>query len=167
MKLIPLTRGLFAKVSDRDYPKLRNRNWYAHYARPGVYYAARYVKVPKRQTIFMQWEIRGSRGIDHRNHDTLDNRRRNLRSANQSLNMGNTRKRSDNSSGFKGVSWEANRGWRADIQFLRRRFYLGHFSKLDNAAQAYDRAALLKFGKFSRLNFPKSKPTINKLKSNG
>lgn len=165
MNIIRLTKGLVALVSAVDYPGLNCYSWYAQCSRPGVYYAARTVRVGPRienrkECILMHQQILGTKWVDHKNHATLDNRRCNLRPTTPTQNLGNSRRRSDNLSGYKGVSWDNQRGqWRADVQINRRRFYLGHFLNPAVAARAYDRAAVEKFGEFAYLNFPKSKQT--------
>jgi hypothetical protein len=59
------------------------------------------------------------------------------------------------SSRFKGVSWSAQRRkWRAQIGPAGSVRDLGFFLKEDEAALAYDRAAVEMFGEFARLNFP-------------
>jgi hypothetical protein len=42
MRMIELTRGQVAKVSDRDYPRLAKYKWYAQTACGGGYYAVRH-----------------------------------------------------------------------------------------------------------------------------
>lgn len=81
--------------------------------------------------------------LDHVNGDRDDNRIANLRECNRAQNMANSCKRSDNSSGFKGVSRDGD-GWRAYINTR----YLGHFSSIEEAHAAYCAAAREHFGEF-------------------
>jgi len=97
--------------------------------------------------------ITGWSFVDHRNGDGLDNRRQNLRPANDSKNQMNARMRSDNPSGFKGVCADRHR-WMARIQLDGRRTYLGYFATPQEAARAYDAAAVELFGEYARPNFP-------------
>ncbi len=92
--------------------------------------------------------------VDHINGNKLDNRRANLRLCN---NRENGRNRSgpakSNLSGYRGVSW--NRGWFARINVEDKTIHLGRFKTKEQAAKAYDRAALQYFGAFAgKLNFP-------------
>jgi hypothetical protein len=89
--------------------------------------------------------------IDHIDLNPSNNRWSNLREANRSTNIANTRKRSDNRSGVKGVYWnEEGRKWRAEINAHKRRIFLGAFSSLDEAKAAYEAAALEHYGEFAR-----------------
>lgn len=74
--------------------------------------------------------------IDHINGNRRDNRVVNLREVNRVQNQQNMRMHSRNSSGFTGVSWsKKNACWRVMIQ----RRYIGQFSSLHEAVEAYER----------------------------
>ena len=92
--------------------------------------------------------------IDHVNRDGLDNRESNLRIATRSQNAMNTNKRNYGSSKYKGVGWSSERGkWRAVICKDGLRKHLGYFSVEEDAASAYDEAAIEWFGEFAAPNF--------------
>lgn len=86
---------------------------------------------------------------DHINRDGLDNRRCNLRVATMSQNAANRAAISGKASKFKGVRGEAGR-WMA----IANKLHIGTFATEEEAARAYDKAALAQFGEFARLNFP-------------
>jgi hypothetical protein len=97
---------------------------------------------------------RNSLDIDHRNGSGLDNRRSNLRLATRTQNCGNAQPKGGVSR-FKGVTFRKKKGtWIARVQFKKSRIYLGDFEKEEDAARAYDKAAIQLFGEFARLNFP-------------
>jgi hypothetical protein len=92
--------------------------------------------------------------IDHINGDPSDNRKENLRIVTQSQNCKNlTTKRSNNSSGYKGVSWDSRKGkWMAKITVNYKAIYLGMYENKHDAAKAYNDAAEQYHGGFARLN---------------
>lgn len=160
-KEIPLTKGQIAIVDDEDYEKLIEHKWCAQRARTKgtlYYYAVRMARDEHkcRYTEFMHHVIMGRVKVDHKNHNGLDNRRENLRIANQAQNNANRRKDSgDCSSKYKGVTRENNR-WRARIKADEKRIHLGLFHSEEEAARAYDQAAKELFGEFALLNFPEA-----------
>jgi len=93
--------------------------------------------------------------VDHKNRNTLDNRRCNLRLCNHSENQKN-RFVDVGTSKYKGVYREGN-NWRAYIGFEDRQVWLGTFANEDDAARARDRAARIYQGEFAYLNFPEIK----------
>ena len=158
MKLIPLTRGLFAKVDDADFDWLNQWKWHAVKCRDR-FYAVRTSSSAggqKPKPIRMHCELCvGAFQVDHKDLDSLNNQRDNLRPATRTANQGNTKKRKDNGSGFKGVSWHKRVGaWQAQIGIRGCRTSLGYFQNPQEAALAYDAAAKEIFGEFARLNFP-------------
>lgn len=93
--------------------------------------------------------------IDHENRNGEDNGIRNLRHADQSDNMGNSRKHVSGTSKYKGVHRHSvNDSWTAAIRRGDTRYHLGSFKSEEEAAMAYDAAATRLFGEFARINFP-------------
>jgi hypothetical protein len=93
--------------------------------------------------------------IDHRNSDPSDNRWLNLHPATRSQNMANTRAHTDSRTSVKGVFLHKETGkWRARIRIESRSLSLGLFHTIEEAAAAYDKAALERWGEFARLNGP-------------
>jgi hypothetical protein len=86
------------------------------------------------------------READHENHNTLDNRRSNLRLADVFEQAYNRRLRGDNTSGFKGVCYRKDKKstnkWRARINVRGKRVLLGYFATAEEAHGAYSKAAL-------------------------
>jgi len=81
-----------------------------------------------------------SRGlvVDHINHNTLDNRRCNLRNATTRENGSNLKRKSELSSQYVGVSWfKRDEKWEAKIQINGKSKHLGYFSTELEASQAY------------------------------
>lgn len=53
---------------------------------------------------------------------------------------------------YRGVDWHAKQ-WRARIQTKGHRLTIGHYNTEQEAARAYDRAAVELYGTYARLNF--------------
>lgn len=88
--------------------------------------------------------------VDHVNLTRDDNRASNLREAGVAQNMMNTAKLSKNTSGHKGVSWHSRANkWVAMIGLNGRSVYLGVYSDIKDARDAYRRAADKHFGEFA------------------
>lgn len=87
--------------------------------------------------------------VDHIDSDTFNNRRDNLRVATRAQNTRNTKLRSNNTSGYKGVSWHKY-AWMAQIMFEGKKIYLGLFKTPEEAHEAYCEAAKKYFGEFAR-----------------
>lgn len=155
MKTIPLTRRLFTKVDDEDYNKFAVFRWYAQEdVRSKKFRAARHLKG---KVVYLHREILKAppeMEIDHISGDTLDNQKKNLRMCIHAENNRNKGLKSTNKSGYKGVYWNKRSGkWSAQIRVNYKAIYLGLFNNREDAARAYDKIALEKFGKFASLNF--------------
>lgn len=157
-RLIPLTQGQFAIVDTADYEWLMQWKWCVQWAKnTKSFYAIRVSIVNgERATIRMHRLIlnlhRGDNRMgDHINHETLDNRRGNLRVATVLENNRNVRKRCVNTSGHVGVSWHKNsKKWRAYIMLPSGQKSLGYYEEIEDAATAYSDAAKEHFGEFSQ-----------------
>ena len=68
--------------------------------------------------------------IDHINHNTLDNRKENLRICTQEDNQKNRSLSKNNKSGYSGIRKRDNR---YIVEIGKRRTYLGSFQNLDDA----------------------------------
>ena len=91
--------------------------------------------------------------VDHKNQNTLDNRKKNLRLCKNSQNICNRPKPKSNKSGYKGVSkCKLTNKWKANINKDNKRHYLGLFNTKEEAAEAYNTHALKLHGEFACLN---------------
>lgn len=154
MKTIPLTQGKVALVDDRDYEKLSKHKWYAR-RRLHLFYAGRNVVIGgKKTTILMHRAIltpTAHQDVDHRDRNGLNNTRKNLRIATDPQNQGNARKRADNTSGFKGVTFHPQlKRWWARIWFGGKRHSLGTHHSPEEAHIAYCAAATRLHKEFAR-----------------
>lgn len=91
--------------------------------------------------------------LNTKNLDKLDDRFDNLRPATNSQNMANKPLKATNTSGYKGVSFAADRGkWRAKITLNGKQINLGQFDTAEAAYAAYCAAAEKIHGEFARFD---------------
>ena len=88
--------------------------------------------------------------IDHRNRIKHDNRWQNLREATNGQNKSNCRVYANNRCGVKGVHQRGPGRFRATIHLNKKRFDLGTYPSVDEAAAVYALAAKRLFGEFAR-----------------
>jgi len=79
--------------------------------------------------------------VDHINHNTLDNRRCNLRNVSNRENLSNQKRKSELSSSYVGVYWfKRDEKWKAQIRINGKNKSLGYFSTELQAYEAYSQA---------------------------
>lgn len=96
-----------------------------------------------------------SKQVDHENKMRWDNRKRNLRICTQPQNLFNRGKNKNNTSGYKGITEDRRkRGkrWHARIGVENKIKSLGYYITKEEAARAYNEAALKYHGEFALLN---------------
>lgn len=90
--------------------------------------------------------------IDHRDLVRSNNKWDNLREATSSQNKQNIGLKKNNTSGIKGVYWNAAAGkWAVEIIKDKTKHRLGFFDCKEDAGTAYARKAAELFGEFARL----------------
>lgn len=81
--------------------------------------------------------------VDHINHNTLDNRKQNLRITNNADNLRNGEIRVNNKTGVKGVYFDNKRNkYVANIKVNYKGIFLGRFDTLEEAAQVRKKAEI-------------------------
>jgi hypothetical protein len=159
LKEIKLTNGKTATIDDEDYEKVSKVNWY--YRKEG--YAVGNLPSPEKgvypKVLMHRYIVDAPKGtqVDHINGNKLDNRKDNLRIANASTNKANCGVRSTNTSGYKGVVFvkarkHLDKVWAAQIKVDYKTIGLGYFETKEEAAEAYNKAAVKYFGEFALLN---------------
>ena len=160
MKRIKLTQGQYALVDDIDFKRLNQWKWCALWHPTTRNFTAcrnSTIAKGKEKLIYMHREITGVskvKVVDHKNHNRLDNRRKNLRICTHQENLMNrTQQQKNNTSGYKGVHWDKIvKKWKARIQLNGKRIHLGNFSNIQIAVIKYNMAAKKLYGQFANLN---------------
>ena len=156
MRTIPLTQNQVALVNDEDYEWLNQWKWCASKLHYGGFAAVRGATGTNKR-LFMHRVIMyapKNMQVDHENHNTLDNRRINLRLATASQSQHNTKGHKNTLSRHKGVTWNRrSRKWSVQIRLNNKPYYGGCFDEEIEAAKAYDNKAKELHGEFACLNF--------------
>jgi hypothetical protein len=157
MKTLPISNGYSVLIDDEDLELVQQFHWQPD-IRPWAIYAMRTAKKNGKQyKMRMHRLIMGVLDdhyvkVDHKNGNGLDNRKENLRVCSNSQNLMNSVKPKGNNR-FKGVYYrERNKKFQAMIKAEGKRLHLGLFTSEEDAARAYNDAALTYFGEFAKLN---------------
>jgi hypothetical protein len=153
---VPLTQGYEAIIDAEDVPLVEGYNWCILGGSRVSKYAQRRAKNLIPAILLMHRVIMGVNGpelhIDHINGNGLDNRKSNLRVVSRSQNMWNSRKPCTNSSGYKGVCMDKEKGkWVSHIKKHNKQMHLGYFNTPEEAYEAYCKAAKELHGDFHNL----------------
>lgn len=150
----------FALVDDKDYDKLMERKWFVHLTLTNMYYVVGNFKIEKNKwkVITMHRHVMNAINpkeiIDHKNGNTLDNQKQNLRTCTPSDNLANRFQRGGKSK-YLGVCWKSREEkWIVTINKNKKQIYIGSFEDEIDAAKAYDNKAQEIHGEFANLNFP-------------
>ncbi len=139
--------NLWAIIDLEDLDRVLNipYTWFAKYDKDiDNFYAVTswYCSELKRsRPVYLHQFIMNSNGnvVDHKNHNTLDDRKKNLRVIADSNNSKNRKTRnSNNTSGYRNVSWSSSeRKWLVQLQINKKNTVLGKFEyeDLDKAGQ--------------------------------
>lgn len=105
--------------------------------------------------------------IDHKDGVRDNNRFNNLRKATNSQNQANRGAPINNTSGFKGVSWQVSRQkWFARIMVHGKTINLGRYDNIVDAVHAYRRAAIAVWGEYAKVPTDSEiEETLNKMYS--
>lgn len=153
---IELTQGKWAIVDASIYEALARHKWTyssCSYAVRGEGPRANHRRVYMHRIIC---PTEKPYEVDHIDGDKLNNRSANLRAVLRGANTQNKPPRGK--LGLKGVCFHAGK-YIAQISYDKVHYNLGRFTDMNDAAQAYDEAALKFYGPQAYLNFPLTNAT--------
>lgn len=145
---LPLADGRWALVDADLHAEMARYSWVgggskSQYARTQI--------EPGLALYLHQMILPGVR-VDHKNGNTLDCRRDNLRPGTARQNAANMKSRAKKVP-YKGIHVNGP-NWAASIRIQGKRVHLGQFATPEEAARAYDAAARKVHGEFACVNFP-------------
>jgi hypothetical protein len=150
MICIPLTQGQHAIIDNDDFEFVAQYKWFAIKHRYTFYARAKINgrAIPMHRLIL--GIIDTPQICDHIDGNGINNTRSNLRLCSSQQNSLNRRKRSDNSTGFKGVRFRKSRNkFIAVISFAGKQRMIGSFNTPEEAHAAYCAAAVKYHGEFA------------------
>jgi len=159
MKEIKLPQDKICLVDDEDFELLSNKKWHILKGKNTVYVQT-HSKINGKDTkdymhrIIMKLDKYDKRQVDHTDGNGLNNQKSNLRICTSSQNTGNSKKQSNNTSGYKGVFYHKHsKKYQVQIMKNGKLTACGYFKTKEEAALAYDKKAKELFGEFAKLNF--------------
>lgn len=159
------------RVDDEDYEKLNQYHWTV--TKNKSFYAKREQWANNKPTkIYMHREIMGFPDgiVDHKDCDTLNNQKNNLRVVNNSDSQKNRRKQINSIHGHKGVHYyKAYNKYSAQLGLDYKCIFGGYYDTVIEAALAYNQLAIKYYGEYAQLNefTQREQEIVNVLINNG
>jgi hypothetical protein len=148
--------GYNVLIDDEDHERIKSVKWHCFGNKDRPYFGNTVnLGKGKYTAILLHREImNASPGthIDHISGNTLDNRKQNLRICSRAENNCNLKRRVDNTSGYKGVSFDKKKNkWASYISKNKRHHFLGYFDTQESAYIAYCEASKKYHGEYGRI----------------
>jgi len=158
MKEIELTKGYVTYVDDADYSWLNSVGWCANVHNKRVYAFRATSKNRFITTTYMHRLIMNVTDpkvlVDHKDGNSLNNQRENLRLATSRQNTWNHGKREGLTSKYKGVVKTPKGKFNVVMRINGKVTYVGTYDDEVQAALMHDKIVKENRGEFGRLNFP-------------
>jgi hypothetical protein len=165
MKLIPLTKGQFAQVDDKNYNWLTQWKWCALKSPTSkTYYAVRGTSIGGKQVMILMHRLIMNTPIgmdcDHIDHNGLNCLEENMRNCSHRKNSMNKSPHRGGSSKYLGVCKRIrqnkngiNISFSVQVETGGKYIHVGIFKDEIVAARSYDQKAKELFGDYANLNF--------------
>lgn len=149
--IVPLSRGLAARIDAADVWLVCDRNWHAQVKSRQTYAASSPLTGEKSMLMLHRVIVGATEGqvVDHIDGDGLNNHRANLRICSHKENVRFAGLSRRNKTGFKGVSARGDR-FVASIFIDGVSYHLGMHDTAEEAHAAYVAATKRAFGAFAR-----------------
>ena len=148
---IKIASGEYLIIDKEDWSKVSNHTWYIDASGYGITNImgdnGNKLRIHRIITNAPEDKV-----VDHINHNTLDNRKCNLRVCDTINNTWNSRSRINSSSKYKGVTLIANNKWLVSLRTKDKSFNIGVFTNEIASANAYNFHASQIFGEYAYLN---------------
>lgn len=152
---VPLTKGYHALVDAEDFDSLVS-NYYWSAAPSGYAYRNTFINEVKENYYLHKEVMRAPKAqmVDHINGVRWDNRKSNLRYCTHAENIRNSKAKRGTYKGVYFVNRKTNlkKRWFAQIKMESKVYNIGYFLTDEEAALAYNEAAIKLHGAFARLN---------------
>jgi len=140
---------VYAVIDASDYDLAKDKKWFLKQHEHGHYVASgsgsNYISLSR-----LIMNAKPGEEVDHQHHDRLDHRKSNLRVCTKSQNQCNSRVRSDNKTGIKGVYWhKKTKKWKVELQKNRMRYPIGEFKDFEQAKAAAQKARIELHGEYA------------------
>jgi len=148
------TKAQFS-VDEDDYPKILQHNHiFTENHKGGIQLFSKVLgRTIVLARLILNIPLDDGKNVDHIDGNKKNNTKNNLRIASLSQNQWNRKKNTNSTSRFKGVHWsKADKRWKASIRVNSKPYHLGLFNVEQEAAEAYNKAALKHFGEFAYIN---------------
>lgn len=155
MKVV-FRNGMECYFDTEDYEKLKAYRWRFIAGRSNSYAGAEIYGGETKRVLMHRIVTNCPEGmvVDHINGNGLDNRKENLRVVTRSQNGKNRKSNKNNTSGYKGVTYDRRSdSYKASIMSDRKNVYLGTFNTAEEAAKAYADASAKYHGEYGRTHF--------------
>lgn len=149
--------GYEVVIDDEDFKTVSGIAWTVtpKSSRGGPYVIKHKMVNGKKRIVFLHRFLLnepGGKEVDHKNGDTLDNRKANLRIASHSNNQWNRWRNKNNKTGFKGAHYcIRDKKYRARIFKDGKCVSLGNYNTPEEAYDAYCEASVKLHGEFGRV----------------